>query len=449
MHNSSSNHLCDIFTLTVNQSAFSAPTTADTIALTAILAVALLAVISARLPPNSPMSLRHLCIFCPLVAAKDGDGEDAMTSNGDDNYFFLPKFPNQSFETALTGATSFDEAEAEINTQDPSLQIKSNESSVSTIRQGNLQQYHLSSLTKMTRVKVSIPLVEETSHDPTEEVRRDDLTEKENLNMKEDEGWYNIECASRYECNDDDQSDASDLTMPSFRPGQGDNKENKNRRKRSLPTSKMLQKVQKAIYTTVQTLRSKNKRSSRTKHANNGVDPTKGTGPSCSCLILLMEPASHTFEILPISYIPGVSFVSDLLEQIPLQSSFNFRLRFQNYSGLMALDAGTTTVTQLAQSKPVPMRYSCEFQYYETQQQQDRDRTNADTIVPPLLVAILPEQPSIGESALEITEKLARKLLSVTSVRKRLEFLQDMMISSSLKEEEEEEVMDVIDGEST
>ena len=97
---------------------------------------------------------------------------------------------------------------------------------------------------------------------------------------------------------------------------------------------------------------------------NNELSPSPSPViPCCSTLILLMEPSSHTFEIIPVTYYPGESFVSDILEQIPLQSTFNFRLRFQNYTGLLSLD-GKDKCQQLIQSKPVPIKYSCEYHHY-------------------------------------------------------------------------------------
>jgi hypothetical protein len=197
-----------------------------------------------------------------------------------------------------------------------------------------------------------------------------------------------------------------------------------------------------------------------------------------------MEPASHTFEIIPVAYYPGESSVSDLLEQIPLQSTFNFRLRFQNYSGLLALSSfddndnfnndsnnkqkvcrrvegrtrkstATTSLSsssssfchQLAQSKPVPMKYSCE--YHHLKQQEKKERSNrdkdanddeSDCIMP--LVAILPDNhrhASNGPALLstctptmaEVTERLARGLLNEPKVRRRLRFLQRVVQSSS------------------
>jgi hypothetical protein len=409
---------------------------APAVSIIVAVAAALMAFVSTKLPSRLPMPLRlNLCIFCPPLPAEEGD-EDAVSH--DDNILFLTKLPDQSFETAPTGTASFDDDDQEENnTRDlVSLHVKSVKSTDRTIRRGtNTAQFQTASTchTSLTKVKVSVPAIEETSHDPTVEIRRDSLTADADLCDDEGEGWYNIHCRSNYDCDNDSQSDASDLTMPSFRPGH-EHTAKKDSTKR--PKSKMLQKVQKAVYARVQTLRSKNPSgNNRRNRAAKGTEQQEDL-PSCSCLILLMEPSSHTFEILPMSYLPGVSYVSDLLEQIPLQSSFNFRLRFQNYSGLMAMDAANdssskSSAVQLPQSKPVPMRYSCEFHHYE-HQQKDAAISNSQTILP--LVAILPDRDSVG-GGFEMTETLARKLLSVPSVRKRLQFLQDLILSSPAKEE--------------
>ena len=149
---------------------------------------------------------------------------------------------------------------------------------------------------------------------------------------------------------------------------------------------------------------------------------------SSSCLILLMEPISRTFEIMTIQYSPGISTVSNILEDIPLQSTFNFRLRFTNYIGLLGVGMTTVTTTttkkekneemkevdmtttitncshvhQLLQSKPVSKQYSCEYQYQqqkqlleekqEQQQQQQEEETKKHFMM--VLVAILPDRCS-------------------------------------------------------
>ena len=150
---------------------------------------------------------------------------------------------------------------------------------------------------------------------------------------------------------------------------------------------------------------------------------------SSSCLILLMEPISRTFEIMTIQYSPGISTVSNILEDIPLQSTFNFRLRFTNYIGLLGVGMTivtttttttkkkkneemkevdmTTTITncshvhQLLQSKPVSKQYSCEYQYQQQkllveekqeQEQQQQEETKKHFMM--VLVAILPDRCS-------------------------------------------------------
>jgi len=150
---------------------------------------------------------------------------------------------------------------------------------------------------------------------------------------------------------------------------------------------------------------------------------------SSSCLILLMEPISRTFEIMTIQYSPGISTVSNILEDIPLQSTFNFRLRFTNYIGLLGVGMTivtttttttnkkkneemkevdmTTTITncshvhQLLQSKPVSKQYSCEYQYQQQkqlleekqeQEQQQQEETQKHFMM--VLVAILPDRCS-------------------------------------------------------
>ncbi|OEU18457.1 hypothetical protein FRACYDRAFT_236733 [Fragilariopsis cylindrus CCMP1102] len=160
---------------------------------------------------------------------------------------------------------------------------------------------------------------------------------------------------------------------------------------------------------------------------------------SSSCLILLMEPISRTFEIMTIQYSPGISTVSNILEDIPLQSTFNFRLRFTNYIGLLGVGMTTVTTTtttkkkkkneemkevdmtttitncshihQLLQSKPVSKQYSCEYQFQqqkllveekqEQEQQQQKEETKKHFMM--VLVAILPDRCSGKNSTITKT----------------------------------------------
>jgi hypothetical protein len=89
---------------------------------------------------------------------------------------------------------------------------------------------------------------------------------------------------------------------------------------------------------------------------------------------------------------------------------------------------------QLPQSIPVAMRYSCEFHRYQKQLSTDdndpfQPQSNKSEAIMPL-VAILPERNS-DSGAIERTELLAKKLLSVPSVQKRLDFLYELILSSS------------------
>jgi hypothetical protein len=378
------------------------------------------------------------CFLCPPEADSGNVNSDDDDSIRDTGILFLPKAQNQSFETAALTGTSHDESEEdEIVVVPPRLLQRkvsvdpSINTSDSTLKQGHSK--HKADLQRgNVNVPAAIPSIEETKASVDEKRYFDDDNNDDN------DCFYSIQCASRYECADDDQSDASSLTMPSFR-----HKHEAPGRKRSLtPRSKMLQKVQKAVFNRVKALRIKNVKDRNRTNTNNGIIENV---PSCSCLVLLIDPSSQTFEILPVQYFPGVSSVSDILEQIPLQSSFNFRLRFQPYTGLVEISSRTKDGSyQLPQSKPVPMRYSCEFHHYQQQQQQDR--TSCKSIMP--LVAILPERMS-GTSPnnaadgkvnmVETTETLARKLLSEPRVLERLEYLQDVVLSSSAKGEEENE----------
>lgn len=426
-------------------------------------------------PPHSILSLqRRLCLFCPPSAERDDD-----ETGIDNSILFLPKevqqLPNLSFETALiTGGSSLEEEEEEEilvtrNIKSDSgccFRNKSVKSSDSTIRRRGPSsaaapiKASAAATTTATRVKVNmamammVPSIEETSHDdPTEEKNRRDSCTAESDEEEDKEGWFSIQCHSKYECDEDNRSDASDLTMPSFRPNNSKDQQHKNNnsnRRRILPkSSKMLQKVQKAVLTRVQqTLRSKQRKDGhnyKNKEQNASDDNASKDVLSCSCLILLMEPNTYTFEILPLSYLPGVSSVSDLLEQIPLQSSFNFRLRYQNYTGLMAFEESSNVLSkamQLPQSQPVPMRYSCEFHHYETTtmtmtQAKEQVATTSAGMMP--LVAILPESSGSNSTAAERSELLARKLLSVPTVQKRLDFLHELIVSSSSKDANDED----------
>ncbi|KAG7342488.1 hypothetical protein IV203_007581 [Nitzschia inconspicua] len=52
------------------------------------------------------------------------------------------------------------------------------------------------------------------------------------------------------------------------------------------------------------------------------------------CLILLMDPRKRKYDIVNVNFEPGCR-VCDLIDQIPLQNSSNFGLRFQRYIGLV------------------------------------------------------------------------------------------------------------------
>jgi hypothetical protein len=481
---------------------FEFPTVTVLIAITATISLAILVNIvlmsfitktsSNNNAAASLLLLRHLCIFCPplfrsnVVAGCDDDDDndeeeqeeaDNVRGNKDGNILFIPKGPKPSLETTIGTSLDNDEEIIETSTRDivNSLQLKSVKSTDSTVKQGRVGQrreqqqqplqkpsYNQTTKTKMKRVKIvvvanNLPM-EETSHDPTEEIRLESFTaENDDIIIDMDGKDLNeMQLTSQCEYNDDDdddddQSDASDLTMPCFRPGHGNIK----KRVTSPLKSKLFEKVQKiGVYARIKSLRM-NQREKWTqqdgsnhinagmvskKVSNNNRNNNNNNVPSCSCLILLMEPTSHTFEILPISYLPGVSFVSDLLEQIPLKSSFNFRLRFQNYSGLMSMELimdsdslsspSSLKAHQLPQSKPVPMRYSCEFHHYQKHLPNNVDNPfqNQNSILP--LVAILPEKNSDDSGAVDRTEQLAKKLLCIPNVQRRLDFLHEWILSS-------------------
>jgi len=186
---------------------------------------------------------------------------------------------------------------------------------------------------------------------------------------------------------------------------------------------------------------------------------------SSSCLILLMEPTSRTFEIISIQYYPGISTVSSILEEIPLQSTFNFRLRFTSYIGLLGV--GMTVVTkvkneetknkmgevastitkcshvhQLLQSKPVSKQYSCEYQYQQQQllkeEQQLQKQQNKKYFIMPL-VAILPDKCNKGSSGstihnknsssiIETTKRMACELMTDPKIGLRIQYLQQQIV---------------------
>jgi hypothetical protein len=57
---------------------------------------------------------------------------------------------------------------------------------------------------------------------------------------------------------------------------------------------------------------------------------------SSKCIVLLMDPKRTIFEFVPLDYQPEMTDdVEDLLAQIPLAASSDFRLRFQKYVGLV------------------------------------------------------------------------------------------------------------------
>lgn len=189
---------------------------------------------------------------------------------------------------------------------------------------------------------------------------------------------------------------------------------------------------------------------------------------SSSCLILLMEPSSRTFEIISIQYYPGISTVSSILEEIPLQSTFNFRLRFTSYIGLLGVgmtvvtkvnneetknkmgEVASTIITkcshvhQLLQSQPVSKQYSCEYQYQQQQQQLLKDgqllqkQQNKKYFMMPL-VAILPDKcnkDSSGStihnknssSIIETTKRMACELMTDPKIGLRIQYLQQQIV---------------------
>jgi hypothetical protein len=60
---------------------------------------------------------------------------------------------------------------------------------------------------------------------------------------------------------------------------------------------------------------------------------------SSKCIILILDPASKSFDFVPVNYQPDVSTVHDLLSQIPERASrsSDFALRFQSYQGLAVM----------------------------------------------------------------------------------------------------------------
>jgi hypothetical protein len=216
-----------------------------------------------------------------------------------------------------------------------------------------------------------------------------------------------------------------------------------------------------------------------------------GNNRLSSCLILLMEPTSRTFEIMTIQYSPGISTVSNILEEIPLQSTFNFRLRFTNYIGLLGVgmtivttetttttttnkkktneeikEADVTTITncshvhQLLQSKPVSKQYSCEYQYQQQKQlleekQHQKEKEEAKKHFMMVLVAILPDKCSNknstitsdntadnnsgnsnssdndSNSMIETTKRMACQLMTNPKIGLRLQYLQKQMVDNN------------------
>jgi hypothetical protein len=62
-------------------------------------------------------------------------------------------------------------------------------------------------------------------------------------------------------------------------------------------------------------------------YVGGSMDPSK-------CLILLLDPRKRTYDIVNVNYESGCR-VRDLIDQIPLQNSSDFGLRFQRYKGLV------------------------------------------------------------------------------------------------------------------
>jgi hypothetical protein len=390
---------------------------------------------------------------------KNEEDEEEVGINDDINAIFRlrqrpqqTKTPNDSFDTGLTG-TSFDDDEEE---EDPVVYTKTKFTSVEndnsvveerTIKASNSKE----SKTKKKRKSTITPKTEVTtdeSQSPWGSYEEEDHKDKFE---DDDEGFYNIYCSSRKECDDDDddQSDASEITVPSFRLGSAKDQSNDKRGIKSFFAKLAKQTVQKAFQRSMPSIggKKKHKQQQQANNNNNNESPSSPVTPCrCSCLILLMEPSSHTFEIIPVAYHPNESYVSDLLEQIPSQSTFNFRLRFQSYTGLLSLsDDGPCH--QLVQSKPVPVKYSCEYHHFFVLKQQQQQHTPAAVaaaaaaggneasssinIMMPL-VAILPEKivsSGCNDQAvnmIDVTERYARKLLSDRNVLERIKVLQSI-----------------------
>jgi hypothetical protein len=178
------------------------------------------------------------------------------------------------------------------------------------------------------------------------------------------------------------------------------------------------------------------------------------------------------------------------LEEIPLQSTFNFRLRFTNYIGLLGVgmtivttettttttnkkktneeikEADVTTITncshvhQLLQSKPVSKQYSCEYQYQQQKQlleekQHQKEKEEAKKHFMMVLVAILPDKCSNknstitsdntannnsgnsnssdndSNSMIETTKRMACQLMTNPKIGLRLQYLQKQMVDNN------------------
>lgn len=77
-------------------------------------------------------------------------------------------------------------------------------------------------------------------------------------------------------------------------------------------------------------------------------------GPPSSfakCLVMLICPKQKIFEIVPVDYQPDTSTVDDLLAQIPLRACSDFRLRFQQYTGLLHLDTARDVASRDATNR--------------------------------------------------------------------------------------------------
>jgi hypothetical protein len=477
------------------------------------LATLFIVVVMATSNMNYDVIFKFICLLCPPMITANDDGNDSSTngeveeedilidmissnnnmiSSNNNRAIFRrlvqdQKTPNDSFETGLTG-TSFEDEEGDgadgknhpdyrfheeesggirniQNKQiDTELQKQPNESTPKT---------NLSTPTSMART-------EETDRrrgccrQPSQPMKKVlDTEQVENCNTfdfdtdDDDDGFYSIYCSGKkYECDHDDRSDASEITMPSFRLR---SRNKKNQGTKSSFTKLAKRTVQKAFRASMLSILGKKDKHNATirsteQHTKDASSPSMRMIPCCSCLILLMEPSSHTFEIIPVAYYPGESSVADLLEQIPLLSTFNFRLRFQNYTGLLTLlspnninnkmmegcDTKQPTCHQLIQSKPVPIKYSCEYHHLKQLQEKEaaaEDTTPISTTMMPL-VAILPEKTIVVGGAdgrnsksvniIDITERLARKLLSDPSVTERIKFLQSIMIQCPKVHEDDE-----------